>query len=345
MIKLLKTERPKYVLKIYDIPISSPILETYYKYYDSDNTMVISDNRQELQDLLNNNFTTGIISPGSKIYFSPDSLVSPLYLSKLKNYNIDIKRVVKPENADIIVTSKFTILYDYLVLTSEYQNDRRFVFSLYSNTEAEKAKEQLEKVFGFPFYYGIKSSSARLAQKYNLTYQYPNKIIHDIDFIKYVFQFLPVIDDDTYVNVLDMLKHEDKSVRQVGANCLQYYNFGNHLFDLMDYYYNRQRFCVPDSQMSQSEKFISAALSISLDSHCYYRDYNSYKRILRLVMENPLNTQSTDNIAQQIINKYLDDIESDYSYQTIKDSLKLIGYTIKLEKLPDDQNGETESGN
>lgn len=344
MINLLKSERTKLKTTIYDIPTIPVNINDCSSWCDDNYTIILSDNLKELKDLMNNNSTTGTICPGSKIYFAPDSYISPLYLSKLKTYNIDIKRVLKPEKADIIVTSKYQNDRDYYFLTSKYNNDRRVSYNFYSNDE-KNAKEQLEQIFQIPFYYAIKASSARIAQKYYLMHQYPDKIVHDMDFIKYVFQFFPVIDDATFTNALDMLKSTDKNTRDIGTNCLQYYNFGNHIYDLINHYLNRtSALCVNESQMSQSEKYMSAALDIDLSYHSYYGIYTLYKKSVNLVIQNPLNTQSMDDIAQKIVDRYLYEIETEYSLQQIRESLKLIGYTLKLEKLPDDQNGKTESG-
>lgn len=345
MINLIKLDSSKYLSKIYSVPAITPILSDYSKYNDYTHTLLVSDNLQDLNDLLKNDSTTGTISPGSKIYFSPDSLISPLFLSKLKNYNVDIKRVLKPEKADIIVTSKFTFTGDYMYLTSDYQNNQRFQVGYYYNDDPVELKTQLDPLFGFPFYYSVQAPSARLAQKYYLKAHYPNKIVHDNDFIKYIYQFLPIIDDDTFSNALSMLNNTDKNVREIGTNCLQYYNLGERVFDLVYHYYNRNHhLCVTESQMSQSEKFISAALNVNMSWHYYYNTYSSLKIVIRTVIDNQINTLSMEQIAQKIVDKYLYEMETDASLESLRDALKLIGYTVKLEKLPDDQNGETESG-
>lgn len=343
MIDILKLDSTKYVSSIYNIP-GEPItsLDNMSKYFDRSKTLILSDTLQDLKDLKKSNFTTGTISPGSKIYFSSDSEISPLYLSKLKEYNTKIKRVLKPENADVIVISTNTNYNDIIYITSKYVGNQRVQFGYYN--EEEEDKTSLEHIFGMPFYFSLQADNAKIAQKYFLIDKYPNKIVTDIDFIKYVFQFLPVIDDDTYNNVISMLNNSDKSVRHIGADCLQYYNFSNHIWDLFNFYKTRDTRYYSRFKPSLSEQFIACALNIHLSWSYSNTSYSTIKIHVKQVMENPLNTQSANDIAQKIINRYLDDIKNDYSFNAINDALNTIGYTIKLEKLPDDQNGETESG-
>lgn len=348
MLTLFKPDQHKRIKQIWEIP-SSANIDHLYCYWENNKTLLFSDKYETLSNLNTDNFTTRTICSGSKIYFSPDSLISPLFLSKLKAFNIDIKRVTKPEKADIIVCSKRNpISSNCISITSEYNEDNvRIQYTTYdSNDKNEETKQALQQVFGKSFYFVAAAYNNDLANKAYLMDTYPDKIVFDQDLMKYLFQFLPTIDDEAFDNVIQMLSNSEESVRNLGYNCLQYYNFSNRLFDLLWFMKKRRRYnCTTLSKASSAQKLISVVLNDSLEYEYCYAGYYDLKNYVNQVIENPLNTQSMDTIAQKIVTQYCNDIESEDSYVNIKNALRLIGYTIKLEKLPDDQNGETESGN
>lgn len=348
MLKLLKTDCDKHYCGVYTTPDPSFDLSTLWRYRDGSDILICSDQKETLQEFENLPSATGTIRSGCKVYFAPDSLVSPLYLSKLKDYNVDIKRVVKPEKADIIVVSSISPYCNKIQITSDYDDNDVRIRIYYGYDRTKEDLEQAKHYCARPFYFAMPAQNAKLAQKAMLMYTYPDKIVYDQDFITYIFQFLPEIDDETFNNTLMMLNNSDTKVRSLAMTCLQYYNFSNHIYDLLVYFYTRERsLCNSLSSASLSERFVAAAVNARPDYKYHYRTspYDDIVTIVTKTFSNPMNTQSKGDVANKIINRYLDDIRNDYYFREVKTALNAIGYTIKLEQMINDQNGETESGN
>lgn len=347
MLKLIKTDWNKQYCDIHDIPNQPIDLSKYWRNSDGVWTLICSDKKETLQSFKNLPPATGTIRSGCKVYFSPDCLVSPLYLSKLKDYNVDIKRVIKPDKADVIVTSNISPYSDRIHITSDYDDsDTRFLVRYWYDAPDEDL-EKLKHYCAQPFYFAMRAT-AKLAQKAMLMYTYPDKIVYDQDFITYTSQFLPEIDDETFNNTLMMLNNSDEKVRNLAMTCLQYYNFSNHIYDLLIYFHTRERYmCHSLCSASPSECFVAAALNVNPGPRYHWRTspYDDIVNIVTKTFKNPMNTQSKEDVANKIINRYIEDIQNDYYFREVKTALNAIGYTIKLEQMVNDQNGETESGN
>ena len=348
MLKLIKTDWHKNY-RIIPYPVNQPVdLSSLWGHSDGTYTFICSDKIEILQGFKNLPPATGTIRSGCKVYFAPDSLVSPLCLSKLKDYNVDIKRVIKPEKADVIVTSSISPYRNDIYATSDYddQNIRYHIRGWYGLTE--KDLEQAKHYCAQQFYFAMKADNVKLAQKAMLMYTYPDKIVYDLDFITYISQFLPEIDDETFNNTLMMLNNSDEKVRELAMTCLQYYNFSNHIYDLLIYFHTRERYMSHSlCAASLSERFVVAALNTNPAPRYHWRTspYDDLVNIVTKTFNNPMNTQSKDDVANKIINRYLEDIQNNHYFKEVKTALNAIGYTIKLEQMINDQNGETESGN
>ena len=351
MIEIFKTNEYKKAVKSYDALDSVRYyIDSSYQWNDKNSTFLIGSTPEEVKEAVKLKPATKQIKPGSKIYFSPNSWLSPLYLSKLNAYNIGIKRVLKPEKADIIVCGYQDPNTDHKYWTTKYIGDSIRLHS--GRYWAEWSTLQTDasivnKKLNVPVYFGYKMSFAEATQCM-LMVTYPDKIVYDADLMHYLYSYLPEISEDRYNTVIEMITNPNTDVRLAGIACLQYYNISNKIVDLYLRIYESGHLLSTLSELTQACYNLCVIFNVPRSWWISYRwkDPARYSRdIATFVNNNDFITESMDSVAQKIVNKYLKTIEEDYSYRGVKEALETLGYTIKLEKLPDDQNGETESGN
>lgn len=316
-------------------------------------TLLLADESDEFTKLKEFKPPLINIPKNSKIFFCQYSKISPLYLSKL-NIDSHIKRVLSPEKADYIIASDddLRISANSWYYTSKCQHgpngDYRICTSnCYVDTSRKKI---LEDDFNVKLYYyqSIKKSSEK--QFIELYLKYPNKIISDMSFVKYIYQFLPVMDNDTFQNTLDLLRSSNIENYKLGINCLQYYNLSNVLLDLYLFYIFDENLTFPKNYSSRctGDKFLNSLINKAwtIRGHRGIPFYckSDLKKILLEIKNHPLMNSSTDEIAQALLKKYLNEIHNNYYFRQLNDALSVIGYTIELKKLSDnDSNRETES--
>lgn len=321
----------------------------YCGWKEKKHPLVVFDTPNELNTVIKFQ-QTAQIATGSKVYFTSDSYISPMYLSKLAAYNPGIKRVLKPENADIIVVhqipfenynSNYFITTDWLKKPNGNIRYELLGSLRYLSTSFNEVQTKVNTKIGIGFV-----TSNKEADKIRMMYKYPNKIVSDLDFIKYIYNFLPEIEDDEYNNLVSMLTNSDASIRKAGMSCLMFYNLSKRIFDLTALAYTESKLNLETkSELSKQDWFWFAIVNRNPGRYYVWNYYYQLSSIIENVLSNSLSTLTMDEIAKIITDKYLNDIKQDSTFDSVQRALNAIGYKLTLEKISNDSNGETESGN
>lgn len=182
---------------------------------------------QKLQKVISISNTT--INKNDKIFFGDSSFPS-LLLGRL---NLDVKRTTKPDIADRIILDRDipgSNIFHRLFLFDEANNIGVCADPLWREDKVSygirinKIISTLKSYFNYnmKLYCSVKADNYKL---YEIYQKFPNKFTSTIELSKYVHNQLPMIKEDEYSGISDMLKSQDKATVSLGLGMLQYYNF------------------------------------------------------------------------------------------------------------------------
>lgn len=232
------------------------------------------------------------------VYFDPNSK----YPRSKFTENSDKKRVIKAENADVIVCPDLFIPSNTIWINKILKDGDNYFYNLSSvsvdiNCIVPLPFQQInnleECTFSYSYCYLINKKEYQSLE--NIVQGYYTKIISDSELDIYVNQTLLDVNDEQYIQLRHMLSSSDDTVVELGLKLLSSYNIIDNKCKIGILLYDTYRNII--NNKGRNSVFFQQLLSTlnitpqELYSELYYKD--SYKRyVQRLIVQ----SNNTDDI-------------------------------------------------
>lgn len=282
------------------------------------------------------------INAGDKIFFANSTFPS-LLLGRL---DVDLKRTTKPDNADKIVSdcdmSENDIFHNVVlidpnkfVLTRLSWQGKGETINTFSSVVTKTIDLFNQMGYNVSLYVCISKQGYEV---YQALQTHSAKLISTTDFTKYIVSQLPQMQPDEVNNIAYMLKSQDQATVSTALGTLQYYNFAEHMPQILEALMTTQCYDLPNNR----EATYLYSL-FGLDRGSLYAVRNcGVKRQIQFFMDclNKFVVTPSMSVKQKVYTSLrallYDKIANDY-----KDELSRLDVSLSL--TPNDENRTTNS--